>query len=183
MMTSRLARWLSDADPGKRVVVRALEDVFLLETPPGSNRSATIDEYNTRWGVPLGSPYCASALSSWLADTGYVVPPKRGDRWWAEHGLPREYGPASTDAWYAWALRVGRFVDHPRPGYAVLYGHGQDASHIGLVIRTDPLLMTIEANTSLDGQFNREGVAFDRKVIERTNTRLLGYIDTFPEAH
>jgi hypothetical protein len=180
-MTSRLARWLADTDPGKPPVVRALEDVFLLETPLGSNRGATIDAYNARWGVPLGSPYCASSLSSWLDDVGYVIPPRKGDPWWAAHGLPRDYGPASTDAWYAWAVRVGRFVDAPRIGFAVLYGTHHDPHHIELIIRLTPLLEAFGANVGIAGGPAREGVAFDNRYLERTSTNILGYVDTYPD--
>ena len=170
----RPARWLWDpidlrheesACRAGLAVERALRDVFLMENPPGSNRSLSIDDYNKRAGAPLGSPYCASAATAWWEDVGLDVPPK--DR-------------ASCDVLYRWALETGRFHHAPLVGSLILYGTGakdNPATHVGIVIRLTPVLMTFEANTSLDGQFNREGVAFDRKVIDRLSTRpILGYV-------
>lgn len=43
----------------------ALTFVGLRETH-GNNRSPIIDRWNRAVGAPLGSPYCASAVSAWL---------------------------------------------------------------------------------------------------------------------
>jgi hypothetical protein len=48
------------------------------------------------------------------------------------------------------------------------------------VIRVSPLVLSIEANTSMDGRFNREGFAFDRKIVERTDKRVLGFVRPAP---
>jgi hypothetical protein len=142
----RGARWLTDpidvrhSDIDCRAtlaVERALRDVFLMEAPPGSNRGKSIDEYNTRAGSPLGSPYCASAVTAWWEDVGLEVPER--DR-------------ASCDVLYRWALKTRRFH----------------------------LVLSIEANTSMDGRFNREGFAFDRRIIERTDKRVLGFVRPAP---
>jgi hypothetical protein len=174
----RSCRWLGDPMDERHddipcrsilAVERALRDAFLMESPPGSNRSTTIDSYNTRAGAPLGSPYCASAATAWWEDVGLEVPSK--DR-------------ASCDVLYRWALETGRFHHAPVVGAWILYGSGQPsnpADHVGLVIRLAPLVMSFEANTSADGLYNREGFIFDRKLIERLTTRpVLGFVHPAP---
>lgn len=172
-----LARWLN-GHPEQAIVQRALHDVFIMESPPGSNSGLTIEYYNTRAGVPPRSPYCASALSSWAWDTGHVTPPLPHDPYWHAHKLPREYGPASTDAWWAWGMIEQRVEDHPEVGFAIVYGRHDNPEHIGIVIRTAPLLMTFEANTGLGGRYNREGVLFDRRTPDlKLDDNILGFID------
>ena len=174
----RNARWLPDPMDmrhhdvecrGILAVERALRDVFLMEKPIGSNRGVTIDDYNRRAGAPLGSPYCASAATVWWEDAGLEVP--AADR-------------ASCDVLYRWAITTQRFHHAPTIGAWVMYGTGKPedpSNHVGIVIRLTPLLMTFEANTSMDGQYNREGFAFDRKIIERLTRRpVLGYCWPFP---
>jgi hypothetical protein len=173
----RGARWLTDpidvrhSDIDCRAtlaVERALRDVFLMESPPGSNRGKSIDEYNTRAGSPLGSPYCASAATAWWEDVGLEVPER--DR-------------ASCDVLYRWALTTRRFHHAPSIGALILYGTGDrdnPSNHVGLVIRLAPLTLSLEANTSMDGRFNREGFAFDRKIVERTDKRVLGFVRPAP---
>lgn len=50
----------------------ALRYVGTRETH-GPNRSPVIDRWNRAVGVPLGSPYCASAVSAWLQSSGNRV--------------------------------------------------------------------------------------------------------------
>jgi len=173
----RSARWLADpidirhSDTECRAtlaVERALRDAFLMESPVGSNRSPTIDGYNTRAGAPISSSYCASAVTAWWEDVGLEVPP---------------HSRASCDVLYRWALSTHRFHHSPVIGAWILYGTGRNpdpSNHVGLVIRLTPLLMSFEANTSMDGQFNRDGFAFDRKVVDRQSTRVLGFCHPDP---
>jgi hypothetical protein len=173
----RGARWLDDPIDQRHsdiecratlAVERALRDVFLMEAPPGSNRGTSIDGYNRRAGAPLGSPYCASAATAWWEDVGLEVPAQ---------------SRASCDVLYRWALQTGRFHHSPAIGALILYGTGKKenpADHVGLVIRLTPLVLSVEANTSMDGKFNREGFAFDRKVIDRLSPRILGYVHPSP---
>jgi hypothetical protein len=105
--------------------------------------------------------------------------------WWEDVGLEvPERERASCDILYSWALRTGRFHHSPAIGAWILYGKGyapDPANHVGIVIRLTPVLMTLEANTSADGLFNREGFIFDRKLIERLTTRpILGYTHPAP---
>lgn len=154
------ARWLPDSTPPleRAIVLRALSDIGICENPPGSNRSGVIDEYNRRAGAPLGSYWCASAMGVWIEDAGGQTPA----------------GRASCDNWYAWAKTNGLWTLTPRPGYGVLYGVGDDAQHCGVVVRITPLLLSVEGNTSLGGQFSRNGVAVDLKEVNQP--RRLGYI-------
>ena len=58
-------------------------------------------------------------------------------------------------------------------GAAVVYGKPGHASHIGVVVRLEPLLLSVEGNTSLDG-FSSNGVAVDLKLVSQR--RVLGYV-------
>lgn len=46
----------------------------------GNNRSPVIDRWNRAVGVPLGSPYCASAVSAWLTSAHAQLPRMRSAR-------------------------------------------------------------------------------------------------------
>lgn len=170
----RSARWLPDVtttatDSPRHVlaVERALRDACLFEAPPGSNRGATIDEYNRRVGAPLGSPYCCSAAVAWLRDAGLDVEQT-----------------ASCDALYWWAMKTTKFrgsIQEVIPGSLVLYGTGakdNPAVHVGMIIRLSPLIVSFEANTGIDGRFNREGFAFWPKVLDLKHPShpILGYV-------
>jgi hypothetical protein len=173
----RGGRWLADPIDNRHsdvecratlAVERALRDAFLMEAPPGSNRGRSIDDYNRRAGVAFGSPYCASAATAWWEDVGLEVPTS---------------GRASCDVLYRWALQTGRF--HPRPaiGAFLLYGTGKPAdpsNHVAIVIRLTPLLVVFSANTGMDGKFNREGFAFDRRLIDRLTPNVLGFVHPSP---
>lgn len=164
-MTTRLsAPWLDATTPqlNAAIVRRALLDIGLCEIPPGSNRSGRIDEYNSATGAPIGSYWCASALTAWWREAGAATPPKDA---------------ASCDAWMAWAKLTHRWTQHALPGYAVLYGTPTDASHCGVVVRASPLLLSCEGNTSLGG-FDRNGVAVDLKLVN--TPRVLGYVSPVP---
>jgi hypothetical protein len=173
----RGGRWLADPMDERHndiecrailAVERALRDAFLMESPPGSNRGKSIDSYNTRAGAPLGSPYCASAATAWWEDVGLEVPAR--DR-------------ASCNVLYRWSLATRRFHHAPAIGALMLYGTGNKdnpSNHVGIVIRLTPLLVTFEANTSMDGRFNREGFCFDRKLVDRLTPNVLGFVRPSP---
>lgn len=55
------------------VVTVARQYVGIRETN-GNNRSPIIDKWNRSVGAPLGSPYCASAVSAWLNEAGATLP-------------------------------------------------------------------------------------------------------------
>lgn len=165
MTATRLgAPWLDATTPALHaaIVRRALLDVGLCEMPPGSNRSQRIDEYNTATGAPVGSYWCASAVTAWWRESGADVP---------------SHSAASCDAWLAWAHATARFTATPSPGDVVLYGTPADASHCGVVVRVSPLLLSVEGNTSLGG-FDRNGVAVDLKLVN--TPRVIGYVSPIP---
>lgn len=159
-----LADWLPADTPALNaaIVRRALTDVGLLEMPPGSNRSPRIDEYNRAVGSPVGSYWCASALSAWFRESGARTPPTSA---------------ASCDAWLSWATHHGYLSSRPVEGAAVLYGVPGDASHCGVVVRLTPLRLSCEANTSLS-RYDRNGIAVTLKEID--TSRVLGYVIPAP---
>lgn len=141
----------------------------ILEDPPLSNRSPEIDAMCKRWGVPLGSYWCALLAADVWKDSGAEVPPTHG-----------ESHPAKCESWRDWALRTGRFSDTPSLGYAVLYGnHGHEpAHHIGVAIASiHPIMMDFEGNTSGAG-FSRNGELATLKVVDMD--RVIGYVSPTP---
>lgn len=159
-----LAAWAPTSTPSLHLAIakRALTDVGICETPPGSNRSGRIDEYVAAVGSPMASYWCAAAVAAWYREAGAATPPSLG---------------GSCDAWMRWANDLGRWVSAPAIGRAVVYGTPGDASHIGVVVRVQPLLLSVEGNTTLEG-FGRNGVAVDLKLVQ--TDRVLGYIDPTP---
>lgn len=145
-----------------KIVRRAMLDVGICEMPPGSNRSTRINEYVAAVGSPLGSFWCAAAVAAWFREAGAKTP---------------KIEAGSCDPWVHWAKKNGYWYREPKPGYAVVYGTGDDAQHIGVVVRVTPILMSVEGNTSLGG-YNRNGVAVDLK--EVATSRVLGYIAPTP---
>lgn len=160
MPTNRtIGPWIPDNVPTlqKAIAQRALMDVGLCENPPGSNRSGRIDEYNLAVGAPVGSYWCASAAAAWFKEVGADVPK----------------GAASCDNWLTWAQQRGTFSQVPQVGSLVLYGVPGDAHHCGVVVRTEPYLLSVEGNTTVSG-FSRNGEFVALKAVDKT--RVLGYI-------
>lgn len=151
------------------IIRRAQQDIPIIENPLGSNISPEINEMCRRWGVPLGSAWCALWTASCWADAGAEVPPTEGD----SH-------PAKAESWRLWALATNRFSPTPILGAAVLYGSGGrgPAHHIACcVVSLEPKLLDLEGNTSETG-FSREGELTELK---RVNTeRLIGYVHPRP---
>lgn len=154
------AAWLpADTDPLILAIVkRALIDVGICEIPPGSNRSGRIDEYVTAVGSPVGSFWCAAALAAWYREAGAQTPPLEG---------------ASCDRWMQWARGNGSWRTTPSPGAAVIYGKGDDAQHIGVVVRTGPLLLSVEGNAAFH-EYSPNGLAVLLRLV--AVDRVLGYI-------
>lgn len=161
------AWWLpSTTDPIVRAIVeRAIQSVGMVEDPPGSNRGPDIDRVNKAAGVPVGSYWCAS----WAASI------------WREAGAEVPKGSASCDHWMTWAKQTGRWTPHvAAPGCAVLYGVPGDARHIGIVIRTTPVTLSLEGNTTVEGSaFERNGTAVGLKLVNARDP-VLGYVHPLP---
>jgi hypothetical protein len=162
--TRSLCAWAPTGLPPLNLAIakRALLDVGICEMPPGSNRSGRIDEYLTAVRSRVGEPWCAAAVAAWWREAGAETPSREA---------------ASCDAWMEWAKETSRWAAEPVIGAAVLYGTLADASHIGVVVRTSPLLLSVEGNTALMG-YSREGVAVDLKQVARD--RVVGYVYPTP---
>lgn len=165
---SSTAAWLDDTVPEleQAIVRRAMCDIGIVEMPPGSNRSPRIDEYVAAVGSPAGSRWCAAALAAWWRDAGAVIP---------------AHDAGSCNAWMAWAKRQGYWSDKPAAGHGVVYGRNGIAVHIGVIVRTTPLLLSTEGNTSIAGSFDPNGVAVTLK--EVAVARVLGYIAPMTVQH
>jgi hypothetical protein len=147
----QLFGWLPrPVDPLRsRILSRAHADWGMIETSP--NRGPEIDAYLRRFHVPeslieAGKGYwCAAWVASIWADAGAKV--------------PRD--AASCDAWLPFLVpcTAATIATVAQPGDAVLYGVAGDAKHIGLVVRTAPVVLTVEGNRGLSGSATNNGVA------------------------
>ncbi len=153
-------------DPLCAAIIKEVQSrIPILEDPPLSNRSPEIDAMCKRWGVPLGSYWCALLAADCWKDAGAEVPPTKG----SSH-------PAKAESWHQWALETGRFSPTPAQGFAVLYGKGGHgpAEHIGVAVASvRPVLMDFEGNTSGAG-FDRNGELATLKMVD--TDRLIGYV-------
>lgn len=161
-------RALVDDDVAKAVDF-ALLHIGVCEDPPGSNRGPEIDAWCQEFGSPLGSFWCAIAVAKARKAGGLWIP-------------DRDVG--SCDEWYLQAERTGRLTKKPEIGAAVLYTNGArivngryagrlDIVHIGLMLRVDPVQMSIEGNTTL-GKYDRNGYVQTNKEVDLK--RVAGYV-------
>lgn len=160
------ANWLPRTTPLiQRVIVEnALKCIGTLEEPLGSNRGPEIDKWNLRAGVPVGSYWCASFVGAMWLDACAEAP----------------VSYASCDAWLMWAKMTNRYTQHtPAPGCAVLYGKGNDATHIGIVIRTGSVILSVEGNTTVETGFERNGTAVALKIVNERDP-VLGFVHPIP---
>lgn len=156
------ASWLRSTGPNANctplqhaIVLRALCDDGIQETPVGSNRGERIDHYSRRAGLQPGGAWCAIWLGSVYGDCGALVP-----RWYP-----------LTDYW------LPHVVQQPCIGAAVLYGkrtpsqysNWADANHIGIVAMLEPQMLTIEGNR---GGKNGQAVALG----PMSRRDVLGYV-------
>jgi hypothetical protein len=143
-------------------------DIGEVELP--GNRGAYCDRVNTRFGSPLGSPYCANSFGGWWKDAGLWVPVHEVgscDVWWESAKIRNCFLPDDDPRWR----------ELVRPGWGVLYGVPGNAGHVGILARKDRGLWTIEANTSAY-KYDREGRAVLFKPLEEPS--LLGFITPQP---
>jgi hypothetical protein len=154
--------WLPATTPALSAAIarRAHADIGLYEL--STNSSPRIDEYLRAVGSPLKSAWCAASAAAWFRESGAETPPKDA---------------GSCDAWMAWAKETRRWSSAPVVGAAVLYGSVTDALHMGVVIRTAPVLLSVEGNTAID-KYSREGKVVDLKKIE--TWRVVGYVHPVP---
>lgn len=163
-----VTRWAEDLEaqaPVRRAIVRwALSQVGRAETPPGSNRSASVDAWLRRCGVDVGLPWCAAFVSAALSEAGPVVA-------------------------MAGAVALGsKFmsVSNPLPGDLMWYRtNDRGNGHIGIVTGVDPsTVMTVEGN--VDSRVGvwlraRDEVHFSRPCLDLTGAdRCPGLIASVP---
>lgn len=162
------------AEMGRRVGLRETN---------GPNRSPEIDRWNTKAGVPVGSPYCATCLHDAFNAVGYDL---GGDFAHADSYCP---------SLLAWGRGKGLLRVRPYRGYVVLFDWDEDGvmDHVGIVEkvvglrwttrggdrRFVGLIRTIEANTSAGlagSQSNGDGV-YRRLRWVNASTRFLRVAD------
>jgi hypothetical protein len=147
----------------------ALSNIGVCEDPPGSNRGPEIDAWCTEFGSPLGSFWCAIAVGKAR---------KVGGLWIPSHDV------GACNEWTYQAQRAGLVTGTPEPGAAVVYTNGKqltdgwyagqkNAEHIGIVLRVEPVLMSMEGNTTLS-RYDRNGYVQALKEVGRD--RVLCYI-------
>lgn len=158
----------ADLPPLNAEIIRRVQLVIpILEDPPLSNRSPEIDAMCKRFGVPLGSYWCALLAADIWTDAGAMIPPIDDRRGWH---------PAKAETWRQWALAEGLFSHEPVHGAAALYGTNghEPAHHIGAAVASIfPVLMDFEGNTSGAG-FSRNGELATLKVVDTDH--LIGYV-------
>ncbi len=158
-----------------RIFCRAQRDVPQFEIPVGSNRSPWIDGLCRKYGVPLGSPWCALQAAEVWSDAGAEIPPVDDSR-----GMH----PAMAESWRLWALATLRFSSIPEIGCAVLYGRGGrgPASHIGSCLASlTPYLTDFEGNSRLPWMpWTRDGELYTLQLVNTDH--LIGYVHPQPQS-
>lgn len=153
---------LAPPDPVARLVAVATSYVGNTETH-GANRSPIIDSMNRAVGAPLGSPYCASAVSWYLDSVGATVPRFR-TAW--SRAFVKSRGAVD-------ARKVARGEYLPKRGDVVVWKRSGAGGHIGIVPEdwTEPAGLVSEANTSapnVDGsEWNGDGFWIRQRRVNR----------------
>lgn len=159
--------------PINQKIVETMQLRFpILENPPNSNRSPEIDRMCRRWGVLLGSPWCALLATDVWFDAGADVPPALGGK----TTTGRERHPAVAEWWREWALEQGLFSIVPVIGAAVLYGAGgrEPAVHIDVCVTVvTPGVFSFGGNEAEVG-FSREGTLTSHSRVQ--DDRLIGFV-------
>lgn len=129
----------------------------------GANRSPIIDSMNSAVGAPLGSPYCASAVSWYLERVGATVPRYRTA--WSRAFV---HSAGAIDA-----RKVARGQYLPKRGDVVVWKRSGAGGHIGIVPEdwTEPAGLVSEANTSAPNvagsEWNGDGFWIKRRRANR----------------
>jgi hypothetical protein len=149
-----------------RALKLALRHVGVREAPPGSNRGALIDAWNTAAKVPTGTPWCSAFATAMLEEAGWKC------------AIAKR---ASVGFLFAGLERQGLLVKRPRRGDLVAFMFDPDRwpDHVGFVarvLRLGPVLVlrTCEGNTSsgeAGSQSDGGGVYRRRRVIARASVR------------
>ena len=150
---------------------RAIADVGKAESPAGSNVGAEIlhlvDGYNQHWEIPdaVRRPWCAMAISSWIAMGCGVWTPRpafkawRGHPFWAPERGGGAFRGAAADlealakarGWWAEAsdapVPAGAYFTMARAGSGSDSTSSTKAGHVGLVVADgNGVITTVEGN-------------------------------------
>lgn len=142
-------------------VTAAFGDLGQAEDAPYVNRGAYVDSVNAATGSPLGSPWCANALSRWLRMGGYPLPEAAG----------------ATKSWLGYGTWISKIVLLPVSlPCVIVYGVNGVPDHVGLgvgrIVRGGAsVMLDIEGNTSLTA-YDAEGWIVALKEVEVS--RVLG---------
>jgi hypothetical protein len=121
----------------------------------------------TRAGSPLGSYWCSAWATAVWEDAGADVPTSLR---------------AVCEAVRLWAAGNGTLIlsSPPKPGYLVLYrGADQKAHHVGIIIRSEPYLISAEGNAPWAGESNNGEAVLLRRV-RPTSQPVMGYVRPMP---
>lgn len=162
-------------DPLRLAIAQAaISDALVpvLEQPPGSNRSPTIDAWTEAVGSPLGSSWCAIAVAHWFSQSGAQTP---------------SYAAGAVYTWIPWAKTKHIWVPTDyEVGDMVCYDLEGDGipDHAGIVVALDPFT-TVEGNTvPQDGPpatgSQREG--YGVFIRQRFNPPILGFVQPIASA-
>ena len=157
------------SDNVRRALHFALTNIRVRDNPVGSNRGREIDAWARELGAALGSFWCPLAVA---------MARKEGGLWIPSHHA------GNCNEWMCQACDVGLFSERPVPGAAVLYTNFQtlltgpyfgllDTVHIGLVLRVNPVLLSIEGKTTL-GKYDRRGWVQTLRKVDRS--RVIGFV-------
>lgn len=124
-----------------------------LRETDGKNRSPRIDSFNERVGVPLGSPYCASAIWCAIDDACKLlnlknpIPPTGWSQAFRRKSfVPEKYIKARSSLGNKGDVGVMQVTTDPQRGHLVLVAEDQ---------KNTPKYDTYEYNT--DGSGSRDG--------------------------
>ena len=157
------------SDLARAAAVQANHDVGQRETD-GPNDSPRIRQYHATTGAAPGSPYCASAICTWVQEAGFRLGCTPNLRF-------------SASACKLYFLNPGRSIlphsltleDIPCIG---VLDHGGGKGHAYLVVGYEPAtggLVTIEANSNGAGSREGQGVyALNIRSVHDHN--LLGFV-------
>lgn len=157
---------------GEALLDEARKDLHVREVG-GMNRGPEVDDYNLALGVPMGSSWCASSLTTWLR------------RACVRLGVPMPItGSAGAKTIMGQLQKAGRWLDvaelrrNPkllRPGMILVWDRGGWKGHVGVfaAMRGERGLATVEGNSG-SGPFGEGNRVADDMPRTLDDPRLLG---------
>lgn len=143
-----------EGDVREKVITVASGLIGLRETH-GANRAPRIDEMNRLTGVPMGSPWCASA-NAWIYNQAGVP----GN--WPRSAWSPDWVKSPT-----WTRERGGRAPKPGDAFGIWFATHGRVAHTGLVEQWgDTFVTTLEGNTGASGsvgESDRDGDGYYRK--------------------